>query len=173
MKRSLKILQLYVEEKNTLSQIAKKYDLTRQRVSQILLKYPEYEDREQRNSKTKKITWKCKYCGTEHTTTPSKKGKYCNPECWKKHKEQIRKNTKTKICAYCGKRKKISQFYERKYYSGTQKKYEGKYIYYSYCKKCCQEYTIEWQKKNPEKTKEMGKKAVKKYYEKKKIEARL
>jgi len=174
MKRSLKILQLYVEEKNTLSQIAKKYDLTRQRVSQILLEYPEYKNRKQyTNRKVEKITWKCKYCRTEHTTELSKEGKYCNVKCWRMHKEQIRKNRKTQICARCGKRKKVSQFYKRHYNYSANKAYPIKYQYSSYCKECHKQWTIEWHKKNPKRSKEISRKAVKKYYEKKRIEAKL
>ena len=125
--RKEKMLEMYVSNNNTLQEIGDKYDISRERVRQILTVYPEYH----KAKKIKAITdVTCAYCGKtkQLTSSKAKNAKFCNMKCFRKYQKQEQKKrceAGTKICTSCGKELKLSFFYKR-----------GKNAYYSQCKAC-------------------------------------
>lgn len=61
-----------------------------------------------------------------------------------------------KVCTRCDKELPFSSFFPRKTAIGSD-------TFFSYCRNCIREYTEDWQRRNPEKTKEIGKRAMTKY----------
>lgn len=85
----------------------------------------------QHPKRTKKI-WSCEDCGNEI----SYGSKYCC-KCYGKHKRKNWDNMTEKFCPHCERTLPIDNFIKNK----------SRFGYYSYCKKCCSELTVERQNK--------------------------
>jgi hypothetical protein len=141
-------------------ELAKKYNLSHQRIQQILIKFPEYKIVKEKNHSKKYTTIQCANCGIAINKLKSSIRECCSKRCsgeyrYKKYLERMSK-LKTKICSKCRKRKKISEFYFITMYRGRKK-------YQSQCKKCHAILTNDWSRRHKEEKRKINRRATEKY----------
>ena len=112
--------------------------------------------------------WKCQnpQCGKTEIQ-PFKKGEKklglcCDRRCWREWKQGERDKEKERKCNICKKIKSRNEFYQH------QVEYDGLVSSYLYlqCKSCHEDITKKWLRDNPEKAREIGRKAVAKWNKK-------
>jgi len=158
LKRIPDMLDMYCNQKKTLREIGEKYQVTSERIRQILHQFPEYRNQKTHNSSKKHYTFTCPMCKQQKTVTPSQmKKKFCNAKCEKEYTRIKWKSFKEKKCSNCGKIKPRTDFYFSP---------EGKPQ--AHCKKCHNGYTMKWKKNHKEQAKIINKKAYYKWYNKNK-----
>lgn len=148
----------------TLEAMGEKYNLTRERIRQIITKHPDFY-----NVKAKKIfdTKKkviCKQCGNELLVMKSALTKFCNAQCrndfsrtkGRLAREERFRNFVGRTCTKCHEFKDASNFYVRK----------DKLLPHSFCKQCHDQAVYEWKRKYPEQNRRIVRKAGLKHYEK-------
>ena len=157
------MLALYLQGK-TIAQIGTEYSITRQRVQQILSRFEEYRNREHKyNSRIPFVVVVCPGCGNEFKTKENKK--HCSMECRKKATENKWNTGLAKVCTRCKILKDVSSYYPK--YG------EKRNVKHSHCKECQMALSVDWRKRNVEKWREISRRALKKWYSKKKALALL
>ena len=163
LKRTNKFLKLY-RCGETLQEIGDTEDITRERVRQILSLSPIYKVLRKKRIESYCRVISCLMC-QEKVTYPIKKKwwhngkcrKFCSRKCYGKaaQKKSDLRHSKPRRCVGCRKVKPPGGFYPR---YGAR---EG--LRYPYCKKCQCKATNSWRKRNPERAREIQRRASKKY----------
>jgi hypothetical protein len=145
----------------TLLQVGRLFDLTRERIRQLLMIYHRDAYLALKEARYKKRVGFCLQCGKE-CTWRFPNAKYCSRECAiqrmkDRSLERLRKQMvemKTKKCSTCGKVKEVSEFYPIYGKHFKDPFYAGIVVPHSLCKTCHKEKSYAWRVKNNKKKKQ-------------------
>ena len=118
--RKKQMLYLYVTGGLILEDIGERYEITRERVRQILTTFPEYHQALQDRVNANQVVWDCIRCGKKNITYKRLERKYCSNLCHRGSSKSTlyRLGAKTLICRLHGEQLK-EHFYVNK--AGTGK----------------------------------------------------
>ena len=157
LERNAEMLILRVEDPhlNTYQALGERYGISRQAVEQTLKRItPDVSIIKAPLKIPKRM--KCGNVGCLNDTVRT----FCSRKCFQSNLRSRRllgeMYSRGKRCARCKKDLPLGEFYKTKH--------RGVLRLHAYCKKCHGCVTMEWQKKNPEKTRESQKRASRKFY---------
>lgn len=156
--RMEKMLMLYLGGHN-LEMIGGEFQITRERVRQILTQFPVYHEHLEggNNMRNPAKVIKCLTCGKEFKQKTQKK-KFCSVECFKKNTDLKYFKMEEKKCSKCGIIKPKSEFY-------LQHDNKARGFITADCRKCHMKLTKDWVKRHPEEAKVIQRRAEKTYEE--------